>query len=585
MFCSYRAAPFVAKVCSLFLLLCFGVAHAAESWIERSDEYALKVLRSSAQFRPEGASRAGLDEYDAEVIDLGENLSERMSTEERRLIGMLDEAAEDEEDPRVVQDIAILKKALEDSLSTRALYEERMLPYIDLSGLMFGSFRAILDPRNDPERFKHAITRLRRYAGLEDGYVSVAEQAKARTAERFDTPGLLGPYIGELQRDFDSAPRYVEGIRQLFMRSGLKGWEDDFEVLEAQLGEYTDWLKAEIQPRARQNTTLPAELYADNLNNFGVDASPDALIREGQAAYQFIRSEMKALARRIAEAEGWKDASLLSVIRKLKSEQVPEDELLTLYKARLKEIEAIIRREGIVTLPERDAAIRVATEAESAAIPASFMNRPQLIGNTGQYGEFVLVQSNPSLGEDARMDDWGHEAITWALTVHEARPGHEMQFASLVENGTSLARAMFAFNSANVEGWGLYAEAIMHEHLPLEGQLFNLYTRLLRAARMFLDPMVNTGRIHRDDAQRFLMEQCAMSKAMASSEADRYAFRMPGQATAYYYGYQNLMRLRTEVELAMGAQFDQQAFHDFVIAQGLLPPELLRETVLAHFHR
>jgi uncharacterized protein (DUF885 family) len=211
------------------------------------------------------------------------------------------------------------------------------------------------------------------------------------------------------------------------------------------------------------------------------------------------------------------------------------------------------------------------------------MTPPQLINNTGQYGEFVLVQTNPGAAENAVMDDWSHEAITWALTAHEARPGHELQFTALVENGTSLARAIFAFNSANVEGWALYAESIMQEYLPLEGQLFVLFTRTMRAARMFLDPMVNTGRMSRDEAERFLVEQLALSQAMASSEADRYAFWLPGQATSYYVGYMNMMRLRTEVEIAAGDSFDQRAFHDFILEQGLLPPQLLRAAVLQRF--
>jgi uncharacterized protein (DUF885 family) len=292
---------------------------------------------------------------------------------------------------------------------------------------------------------------------------------------------------------------------------------------------------------------------------------------------------MKALAYSIAEKRGWEDKRLVPVMRKLKEEQIPQDELLAVYKARLAQIEEIIRREDIITLPERDASIRMATEAESAAIPASFMSPPQLINNTGQYGEFVLVQSNPAMEADAFMDDWSHDAITWALTVHEARPGHELQFASLVENGTSLTRALFAFNSANAEGWGLYAEAIMHEYLPQEAQLFNLFTRLMRAARMFMDPMVNTGQLTPEEAVDFMVEQTALSLPMASSEADRYSFRAPGQATSYYFGYMNLMRLRTEVEIRMGDAFNQREFHDFILEQGLLPPDLLREAVLERF--
>lgn len=45
----------------------------------------------------------------------------------------------------------------------------------------------------------------------------------------------------------------------------------------------------------------------------------------------------------------------------------------------------------------------------------------------------------------------------------------------------------------------------------------------------------------------------------------------------------HIMALRTEVEMALGAKFNQQAFHNFIIEQGFLPPEQLREAVLARF--
>jgi uncharacterized protein (DUF885 family) len=44
-----------------------------------------------------------------------------------------------------------------------------------------------------------------------------------------------------------------------------------------------------------------------------------------------------------------------------------------------------------------------------------------------------------------------------------------------------------------------------------------------------------------------------------------------------------MIGLRTEVELRLGEKFDQKAFHDFVLAQGLLPPELLRQAVMDDF--
>ena len=69
------------------------------------------------------------------------------------------------------------------------------------------------------------------------------------------------------------------------------------------------------------------------------------------------------------------------------------------------------------------------------------------------------------------MNDFDFAAMSWTLAAHEARPGHELQFASMVEQGMSVARARFAFNSANVEGWGLYSEALVLPYMPPEGQL------------------------------------------------------------------------------------------------------------------
>jgi uncharacterized protein (DUF885 family) len=176
-----------------------------------------------------------------------------------------------------------------------------------------------------------------------------------------------------------------------------------------------------------------------------------------------------------------------------------------------------------------------------------------------------------------------YEAGAFTLTAHEARPGHELQFSSMIETGVSIARAIFAFNSANVEGWGLYAEAIVKPYMPLDAQLISLQFRLMRAARMFLDPMLNLGRISPEDAKRLLTDDVVVEEGWAQNEIERYTYRIPGQATAYYYGYLSMQGLRTQTELALRDDFDQQAFHDFVLAQGLLPPEILRQAVLEEF--
>ena len=153
----------------------------------------------------------------------------------------------------------------------------------------------------------------------------------------------------------------------------------------------------------------------------------------------------------------------------------------------------------------------------------------------------------------------------------------------MVEEGVSLARGTFALNSANAEGWGLYCETLIYPYMPLEGRLVAMQMRLLRLARATLDPLLNLGRITPARAKEVLMEDVGVSEPFAQQEVDRYTFWAPGQATSYFYGMQKLRALRTQAEIALGARFDQQAFHDFVISQGMLPPPILERTVVEQF--
>lgn len=564
-------------------MLLAPVASAEESWVTISNANTLVVMESQAKFSPEAFSNQGIDQFDPEILDLNPDLFRRTQENNRQLIRLLRKKTQTAENPKVIQDLGILIKSLKDGLETAALNRKHMLPYYNLAQNLFFGFQGLLDPRVDAQRYPAALVRLKKYIGKEPGYAPITELAKLRTSERFSEPGLVGPYTGELEKDLDNTARFAAGLKQLFVDSKLEGWEQDLSTLQSQLLDYADWLKVEMMPRTRTSHRLPEPIYANNLKNFGVDADPRDLLRQAQFGFGEIRNEMQAIAHRVAKERKLPSADYRDVMRELKKKQIPEKDLLSFYRQRLSLLEDIIQREDIVTLPQRDAVIRLATEAESSSIPASFLNPPQLIGNTGQPAEFVLVTTNPTAKDGEVMDDWGHDGATWSLIAHEARPGHELQFASMIETGVSTARALYAFNSANAEGWGLYAEAIMKEFLPLDGQLFSLQARLARAARAFLDPMLNLGLIEPEQALQYLMREVGLSKPMASSEIDRYTFRAPGQATSYYFGYLNMVSLRTEVELALGGEFQAKAFHDFILAQGLLPPEILREAVLGEF--
>jgi hypothetical protein len=99
---------------------------------------------------------------------------------------------------------------------------------------------------------------------------------------------------------------------------------------------------------------------------------------------------MQMLAPRVAQEKGWKLTDYRDVLRELKKQQLTGDAILPFYEKRIAEVEDIIRRERIVTLPQRKMRIRLASEAEAAAVPAPNMQPPRMIGNTGEMGTFVL---------------------------------------------------------------------------------------------------------------------------------------------------------------------------------------------------
>jgi hypothetical protein len=553
-------------------------------WVRRSNELAEPVVALAIVSGPESASQLGLSPADPYTTDLSAGWRDRIGAAAARANAALAAAGATETDPRLREDIAIMRRRVADTEAGLAVADLHLLELIDVPKIAFLGLRVLLDAQNPIERKRLALVRLRRYAGLEPGSIALAHAAEAETRARLHLPHLVGPYDVEARTALGLGPVLLAGIGDLLRSSELDGWQQPFAVLQQQCERYATFVAAELLPRARTDHRLPPAVYAHRLRHYGVDVAPAELAASAHAAFEGIQAEMQVLAPRVAAALGIDARDYRDVIRALKQTQIhgDADAIAAFYRARLAEIEAIVRREDIVSLPSRPARIRVASLAESAETPVAHMNPAPLVGNTGQVGEFVLpLDVPPAAGGSAteRSDDFTHDAVTWTLTAHEARPGHEVQFDRMLESEISLARAAFAFNSVNVEGWALYAEHLVLPFMPPAGGLCSLQMRLHRAARAFLDPELQSGKITPADAQTFLEREIVYSPTFARSEVERYTFRAPGQATSYFYGYVQLVALRAEVEAALGARFDQRAFHDFILDQGLLSPSALRAAV------
>lgn len=557
---------------------------AAPAWVQTSNRYAQILLEAQLRFQPESASFFGIPGYDDKVADLGPDNAARFRNATAEAKAKLQEKLQLERDPNVRQDLEIMIQAADDNIETAQVNERLVLPFTDASQLVFQGLQGLLSDQTPADRRAKALDRLKAYVGMTAGTTPITTLARQRYEERAGNAELLRPTTLEVEQALANADTYAKGIRKLFAKYKVGSSGPALAALDKQLADYTAWVRKDVLPTARTDTMLPPELYALQLKQVGINIPPALLIQRARFSFMETRAAMDRLAPLVAKEKNIATTDYRSVIRALKRDTIPNAQLEARYREVIDAIDPIIQREGIVDVPNRPMVMRLGTEAESAAQPAPHFLPAPLIGNTGQQGQFVLPLSNPALSDKAdAYDDFNFPSVAWTLSAHEGRPGHELQFTAMLERGVSIARSLFAFNSVNVEGWALYAEAEMIPYEPLDGQLMALQFRLLRAARAMLDPMLNLGMIDRARAEKVLIQDVGLSKAMARQELDRYTFNAPGQAGSYFYGYTRILELRAETELALGEKFDRLAFNNFLLDQGMLPPDLLAKAVRERF--
>ncbi len=582
----------IRRVISFLAMIVLGLPVSTQSqspdrsWIATSNNYANLLLQVEFKHHPEAASREGKSEFDDKIEQptLADEDQERRET--AAVLTKLKTASAEKQQKDVAQDLQIMIRKVELDFKQQDFERAHEVPFLNASSMVFGGLHSLLDEQTPADRRAAAVIRIREYAGLNPRYASITQILKQRVTEQMAKPGILFPARTEIETEMGRNSNYIEGIATLLQKYNLKDWLEPFGKLKAQLADYDAWLRATVLPKARTDFRLPTEEYALALEGYGIDIPPNQVAAMAHQAFTEIQGEMKSIAAQIAKQRNLQSSDYRDVIHELKKQQLVGDAILPFYEERLKQIEKIITEHAIVTLPERPAQIRIASAAETSQQPAPHMQPPPFLHNTGEKGVFVLplnIPAGPGQTSSEKYDDFTFDAAAWTLTAHEARPGHELQFDSMLEHGVSLARVRYAFNSTNVEGWGLYSEYLIKPHMPLEGQLVSLDYRLLRAARAFLDPELQSGKIMPADAYRVLEKDVVSSHAFAQEEVERYTYRAPGQANSYFYGYTKLIALREDTEKTLGTKFNQKQFHNFILAQGLLPPDLMRKAVMEDF--
>ena len=563
-----------------------STAPASPAWVQQSNKDAAILMKVMAQYSPETATFFGIPGFDDKVMDLGPGIDDRVTKSMQDVVTQLQARLAVEKDPNVRQDLQIMINTANERIEGLQV-GKAVASWFDAPSAVFSGIQGLLQDQTQPERRALATKRLQRYVGLTPDTKPLTELAKDRYNESLSVPGVVMPARIEVEDALAKTDTYIAGIEKLFAKYKFTDAGPALAAMKTQLTDYNKWTREVVLPKARADAKLPPAVYAFSLKQKGIDIAPLDLIARAETQFMETRAAMRQLAPIVAKEKGLKlkdPNDYIAVINELKKKSIPNDKLESSYRVVIDQIDPIIRRERIVDVPQRPMIMRLGSEAESAAQPAPHFLPAPMIGNTGQQGQFVLpIAVKGADGKALAYDDFNNEAVRWTLSAHEGRPGHELQFTRMLENGVSLARSMFAFNSVNVEGWALYAEAEMVPYEPVDGQMFALQFRLMRAARAMLDPMLNLGMIDRERAGNILLNDVGLSPGMTKQELDRYMFNSPGQAGSYFYGYQRILQLRMATEVALGKKFDRLAFNNFILDQGMLPPDLLKQAVEEQF--
>ena len=184
-----------------------------------------------------------------------------------------------------------------------------------------------------------------------------------------------------------------------------------------------------------------------------------------------------------------------------------------------------------------------------------------------------------------------------STSVHEAYPGHYVQFLWMPQFGSTIRKVLGA--NSNIEGWAHYCEQMMldegyaasaAEATPEQVKqakmikLGQLMDALLRDARFVNSIKLHTGtgepggKWTLEQAEDFFVKQGYQTQEIADVETKRGT----GDPTYLYYtlGKLEIMKLREDYRKKKGAAFSMQDFHDNFMRQGFAPIKVIRKAML-----
>lgn len=299
------------------------------------------------------------------------------------------------------------------------------------------------------------------------------------------------------------------------------------------------------------------------------DLTPDSVFAIGMAEVERIRTALEA----VRDELGFAGMSLPEFFDHLRTDPAyyftNKEALLDKYRgilARMDEkLPALFGK-----LPETPYDLKEMEPYRAAAAPAAYYYPAP---DDGSRPGYFYVNTH-------RLDARPVYTMT-ALALHEAVPGHHLQFALAAEQESVPWFRKQMRVTAFEEGWGLYAEYLGYESGMYEDPLQRvgaLAFEMWRACRLVVDVGVHHYGWDRNRAVDFLRANAPLSELDIQSEIDRY-ISWPGQALAYKIGELRMKALRERAEQALGEKFDIRGFHDAMLSSGGVTLDLMEAQV------
>ena len=402
---------------------------------------------------------------------------------------------------------------------------------------------------------------------LEDGKKNLKNPPKLWTEIAIETTkGAIGFY-----RDLigGSVSKMPEGEER-------KKLETANAAVIAALESYQQFLEKDLQPKSAGVFADGRENFVYRLKNFYLmDQTPEEIKAAANKVLVETKAEMERVAAKLDPKKKWWE-----ILEDAKKKHWPEDQVLPEYRKETERARQWVLDKKLASIPEEKLDVietplfmRFVTPYAAYFAPAPFEKE--------QKGFYFVTPVESTLPPGKKSGLLGEFYIDIEnTTVHEAYPGHHLQF--IHQNRLSKIRRI-SDSALMSEGWGLYCERLAEEFgfysTPIDSLQAYRWV-LVRAVRVLADVGMHVDGMSFDDAVNLMLEHTRLERGAAEGEVRRYT-QTPTQPLSYLMGMLMLQDLRKEYEKKQKENFRIGEFHDAVLSYGSIPVPMIRSSMLA----